>query len=525
VTSRAASAWAVVILVALGAGIVIVRTNLNFEAGDNDYMLTYSVDFHSRRPDGRLAVAPDCRLFASIPETTPYCKVVEQGFEAPDMDQLRSRVHNAENQKNMILRTGKAGAIDCRIFFRLHLDPGGDWRRSAGGPPLTANERSRYLANAKGMTATGTVAQETLNRLRDNNPKPQELVDRIFRECRTNIESTGAIGDESGDNTLMHQKGSPLGRASAMVTLCRAAKIPARLTTGFEIKKGQKVQPRTWVEVYVDRWEPYDPENNFARELPFNIVPVRRDGVNLVRATNATDILSTYSIDSAPPVVRSVLGILDLRRLPSKLHEPIKVVLILPLGALFTALVRTIIGIRTFGTFSPTLLALAFVYNDFQSGLCILVVVLATGFISRGVLDRLKLLLVPRLSIILTLVVMLMVLGVAIMNYLNKFSQAPGGQTVLLPMVILTNLVERFYVTSEEDNFLLAVRLILTTLLMALAIYLLLNWRRLGDLLFNFPELHFFTVAILVVMGRYTGYRLTELVRFRDLVQPPKEQP
>jgi peptidoglycan biosynthesis protein MviN/MurJ (putative lipid II flippase) len=90
-------------------------------------------------------------------------------------------------------------------------------------------------------------------------------------------------------------------------------------------------------------------------------------------------------------------------------------------------------------------------------------------------------------------------------------------------MVILTNLVERFYVTSEEDSFVYAVRLMVTTLLMALVIYLLLNWRILGNMLFDNPELHFFTVAILVVMGRYTGYRLTELVRFRDLVQPPKE--
>ena len=92
-------------------------------------------------------------------------------------------------------------------------------------------------------------------------------------------------------------------------------------------------------------------------------------------------------------------------------------VLILPIGALFTALVRTIIGIRTFGTFSPTLLALAFVYNDWRSGLCIFFVVIATGFISRSFLDRLKLLLVPRLGIILTMVVMLMVLSISVMNY------------------------------------------------------------------------------------------------------------
>ena len=89
-------------------------------------------------------------------------------------------------------------------------------------------------------------------------------------------------------------------------------------------------------------------------------------------------------------------------------------------------------------------------------------------------------------------------------------------------MVILTNLVERFYVTSEEDSIFQAVRLLLTSVLMALGIYLLLSSPALGNLLFDYPELHFFTVATLVLMGRYTGYRVTELVRFRDLVRPPE---
>jgi hypothetical protein len=89
-------------------------------------------------------------------------------------------------------------------------------------------------------------------------------------------------------------------------------------------------------------------------------------------------------------------------------------------------------------------------------------------------------------------------------------------------MVILTNLVERFYVTSEEDSFFQAMRLLVTTALLALAIYLLLSSPSLGNLLFYYPELHFFTVAALVLLGRYTGYRLTELVRFRDLVHPGK---
>ena len=54
--------------------------------------------------------------------------------------------------------------------------------------------------------------------------------------------------------------------------------------------------------------------------------------------------------------------------------------------------------------------------------------------------------------------------------------------------------------------------------MMALAIYLLLSWPTLGDLL-GYPDC-ILEVAALVLMGRYTGYRLTELVRFRDLVAP-----
>lgn len=528
-TGKSNSVWTILVLLVLGIGFLVVRLNLNLEQGDSDYRLTYKADFHARQPDGRAAV-PDARLLAAFPETTRFCRVLEPDVDAPEMQRLRSRIHTAAVRKDIVLRATKAGQLECTISFRLHLDRKGDWRQNTPPAPLTPKERTTYLANARGMTASSATALEMVNRLRDNHPGPQELVDRIFQACITSIEPAGESGLDTGDEALLHQKGSPLGRAEAFATLCRAAKIPARLVTGFEIKKPSSnkptsIRPRTWVEAYVvdpqkptvERWLPYDPENGSLHEFGYNIVPVRRDGVDLIRVTNSTDLNASYSIESIPPAPPTALGILDLRRLPGKLHEPIKVVLILPIGALLTALVRTIIGVRTFGTFSPTLLALAFVYNDWRSGLCIFFVVIATGFVSRTLLDRLKLLLVPRLGIILTMVVMLMVLSISVMNY---FKWVPDGQTVLLPMVILTNLVERFYVTSEEDSIFEAVRLLVASSFMALAIYLLLSSPSLGNLLFYYPELHFFTVAVLILIGRYTGYRLTELVRFRDLVHP-----
>jgi len=253
-----------------------------------------------------------------------------------------------------------------------------------------------------------------------------------------------------------------------------------------------------------------------------NFVPVRHDSAEVLHCANVSDLTTHFTISPLPlkPGMldlesRDPLQIINLERLPVQMHAVMMLLLLLPLGALLTSVLRTIVGIRTFGTFTPTLLALAFVYNDWKTGLVVFACVMVLGLTSRALLDRLKLLLVPRLSIILTLVVMCLVFAISVLDY---FEYTPSAQAVLLPMVILTMTVERFYVTTEEDNAWFAMHLLGTTLAMAFCVYLVLCWRTVGEKLLAYPELHFFTVAALVLLGRYTGYRWTELWRFRDLV-------
>ena len=106
-----------------------------------------------------------------------------------------------------------------------------------------------------------------------------------------------------------------------------------------------------------------------------------------------------------------------------------------------------------------------------------------------------------------------MVFSISLLDY---FGCTPGAQTVLLPMVIMTMPVERFYVTTEEDSLHFAVQLLIGTLALAFVVYLCCAGRRWADRCF-YPELHFFTIAVLILVGRYSGYRWTELWRFRDL--------
>jgi hypothetical protein len=123
---------------------------------------------------------------------------------------------------------------------------------------------------------------------------------------------------------------------------------------------------------------------------------------------------------------------------------------------------------------------------------------------------------VPRLSIILTLVILCVVFGYSIMYY---FFEGITADAVLLPMVILTILIERFHVTVEEDGLVYALQLAVGTLVVALLCYAVLRWERIGELILTYPEAHFFTIAAFIALGRYAGYRMTELWRFRDLVE------
>jgi hypothetical protein len=217
--------------------------------------------------------------------------------------------------------------------------------------------------------------------------------------------------------------------------------------------------------------------------------------------------------------VRHPIQILDLTRLPVAMHTVLTILLLLPFAALITAFMRNVVGLQTFGTFSPALLAMSFIYADWRTGVLILLIVVIVGLFGREFLERLRLLMVPRLSIILTMVILCVVFVVSALYHILPEIR---GDAVLLPMVILTMLIERFHVTMEEDGLMFTLQLAVGTIVVATLCYAVLNWESVGQFVLTYPESHFFTIAAFIVLGRYAGYRMTELWRFRDLVDSPE---
>jgi hypothetical protein len=161
----------------------------------------------------------------------------------------------------------------------------------------------------------------------------------------------------------------------------------------------------------------------------------------------------------------------------------------------------------------PVLVALALRESSPAAGLVLVATLIGVGIASRFGLGRLHLLLVPRLSVLMCLVV-LTVTGLALLGRALDAGDLAWG--VLLPMVILTMLIERVTVTLAEEGGRNTLVKGAWSLVVVLTCYPLFASPFLAQLLFGYPELIVVIMGLLVWIGGYMGYRLSELVRFRN---------
>jgi hypothetical protein len=207
-------------------------------------------------------------------------------------------------------------------------------------------------------------------------------------------------------------------------------------------------------------------------------------------------------------------GIMEfsLLSLPVQTQNVYRILLMVPLGAFLVVIMRNFVGVETFGTFMPILIALAFRETELLWGIVLFVIVVSVGLLLRFYLETLKLLLVPRLASVLILVILIMTI-ISILSH--KLGLERGLSVALFPMVILTMTIERMSLVWEENGPGAALKQGVGSLFVAALGYLVMSNELLGHLVFVFPELLLIVLALTLLMGRYSGYRLTELWRFR----------
>jgi len=316
------------------------------------------------------------------------------------------------------------------------------------------------------------------------------------------------------------------GIARTATDLLAAARIPARTIRGVYLQEQQrraKIVP--WLEIHDGtRWLYFDPLTG-KEGLPDNFLQWWTGDDQLFEIDGGKDVDVRFAVKSnfmSPVEVasrrsderNSLVAKFSLFSLPIQTQAVYGVMLLIPLGALVVVLLRNVIGIQTFGTFMPVLIALAFRETQLFWGALWFVLLVSLGLMFRFYLERLRLLLVPRLSAVLIIVVILMLIMSIISHQLGFES---GLSVALFPMVILAMTIERMSVVWEERGWQEAIQQGLGSLLVAVACYGVMDLEIAKHLVFVFPELLLLVLAATLMMGRYTGYRLLELYRFREL--------
>ena len=309
-------------------------------------------------------------------------------------------------------------------------------------------------------------------------------------------------------------------------TLLASARIPARVVHGFPLAGRQRnASLVSWLEVHDgDRWLYFNPMTG-EQSLPDRFFVWWRGNEPLVSVEGGSNVQVSFAVQenhldavaiAETQAAQQGASAVDfsLYSLPIQTQAVYSVLLMIPIGALVMVLMRNIVGIDAFGTFMPVLIALAFRETKLFWGVILFTLLVALGLSIRFLLERLRLLLVPRLSAVLIVVVMLM-LFISLMSH--RMGLETGLSVALFPMVIIAMTIERMSVVWEERGPADAMRGGLGSLVVAVLAYIAMGMAWLEHLIFTFPELLLVVLALVVLAGRYTGYRLSEMHRFKAL--------
>jgi hypothetical protein len=333
-------------------------------------------------------------------------------------------------------------------------------------------------------------------------------------------------GNDENTGLFLSELDSPLDKIRLAQTLLAGAAIPTLQVHGVMLQAdAQRAPLRTLLAVYDgDDWLVFDPRSGH-QGLPADFMIWWRGNEELAVVSGARlqDVQISIkrrnesALDMATQraqLENSRIAKISVLQLPVQTQNVYELLLLVPIGILVIVILRNFVGFSSFGTFAPVLIALAFRETELFKGILLFTLIVSLGLFFRFYLERLRLLLVPRLAAVVTIVVLLMT-TISIISH--QLGVETGLSVSLFPMVIISMVIERMSVVWEERGASTSIREGLGSLLMAALTYLVISLDILAYWVSVFPELNLVVLGIIIALGRYTGFRLTELIRFGSL--------
>lgn len=404
-------------------------------------------------------------------------------------------------------------------------------------------------------TVKGKTWRETIPLTEQQQVATKTLIDNIRQKSLDTATFISAaikvVSDVKNDNVslLLDKTKTIENKVNVLELLLSQAHIPIQRVHTIRLIRGTNQKPELWIRSYIaptvvkstsdkasnktadakttGTWVYFNTETG-KTGLPDDRIIWWVGDDELLSVDNGNQAKVTFSIDNSELAAKGIISQManqkdassfitySLYSLPIQVQETYNVMIMIPIGVLVILILRNIIGLQTLGTFTPVLIALAFRETGLGFGICLFTIIVTLGLSVRSYLEHLKLQMLPRLSVVLTFVVVLIA---AISLFSHKLGLEQGLSVTLFPMVILTMTIERLSITWEERGGTNAFKVGIGTLCAASLAYLVMKIPELVYFVFTFPGILLVLVGFMLAMGRYRGYRLTELRRFKALLK------
>ncbi|OEU67566.1 MAG: hypothetical protein BA863_17475 [Desulfovibrio sp. S3730MH75] len=494
------------LLLVLGVGVSVYKiTALGFslspDAKETVWTVEAAVSF--------VADGGPVEVSMNMPDNLNDLVVANIQDQAPGYD-FKSMTKNGSNRG---IWTAKSATGPQKIYLRADV-----YRRDGAGVRVAKGvEKGPKISILTGSAKT--LAQSLIKDARKKGDDPvtvaMELLS-LMNQPEVNVSSSrllemrGEFGGSLGlAQVLLNQAGVTSQRVKGLFLNGEGKK---RKVKGYlEVKKGDSwvmLDPATATEIDSDSFLLWQVNN----ESMLEVIGGSKSKISF--STVATKILANQVAIDTGLNKDSLLIDFSIYSLPLQAQNSFKLLLLIPFGALIVVIMRNLVGVSTSGTFLPILIALTFLQTSLLAGLALFLLIVSVGLVLRSYLSHLNLLLVPRISAVLVFVIIIY-LAISVISY--KMGSDVGLLVTFFPMIIISWTIERMSILWEEEGPKEVLIQGGGTLLTASLIYLLLSNRFVGHLTYSFPELLLVVLAVILMIGSYTGYRLSELRRFEPL--------
>lgn len=314
---------------------------------------------------------------------------------------------------------------------------------------------------------------------------------------------------------------------TGLQSLVRALQDHALLRTGVQTQHILLITESSLRTLSRIAWGP------FSELQPKTIVITRPEALSLLLTTDTMEVfleesakrdIGMIQIDASSVMIRPwnmlswFVNTMLARGVPS---QTVILLLVLPVIAMILAFLKQVIGITTLGLYTPSVIALSFLALGWPIGLLFLLLIIITGYGTRAFVRKLRLLHIPKVAIVLTVVsiTLLALMGIGVFFFDFTFTR----ETIFI-VLIMSTLAESFLELKTEQGLLQACTGVGETILAALICVFIVQWNVFQSIILAYPELILLTIVADVLLGKWTGLRLVEYFRFREVFKHMQEE-